>query len=269
MAKKIRSRTTPQNVPKVSVAPASPDGPNRKVRKEEARREREALKRKAARRKFYRWAVVGLVIVAVLATGSVLVLGNGKGGASSAGPTPGASTLAGLQTGPSPWNQGLDGLRERLVAIGVPFGPQETLAYHIHDHLEIFVNGDPVVVPANAGINTVTDETKFFLAALHTHDTSGIIHVESPDKRDYTLGQFFDVWGVRFSADCIGQYCTSGDQELRVFLDGKPYTKDPRGIVFKQHHEIVVTYGTKDQLPSPVPSDYSAGLSSTCAPSSC
>ena len=101
---------------------------------------------------------------------------------------------------------------------------------------------------------------------LHTHDTSGIIHVESPVQRAYTLGQFFDVWGVRFSSTCIGGYCTSGNKLVRVFLSGKPYAGDPRGLLLKQHEEIVVTYGTKAELPTPIPSDYSGSISSTCQP---
>jgi hypothetical protein len=44
---------------------------------------------------------------------------------------------------------------------------------------------------------------------IHTHDTSGIVHIESPTVRPFTLGQFFDVWGVRFTSDCIGGDCNS------------------------------------------------------------
>ncbi len=33
------------------------------------------------------------------------------------------------------------------------------------------------------------------MAPLHTHDASGIIHVESSVKRNYTLGEFLNIWG--------------------------------------------------------------------------
>ena len=73
-----------------------------------------------------------------------------------------------------------------------------------------------------------------------------MVHIESPDKRDYTLGQFFDVWGVNLTSTRRQlPYCNAGDKQVRVFYDGAPYTKDPRGIVFSQHHDIVVTYGTE------------------------
>ena len=68
-----------------------------------------------------------------------------------------------------------------------------------------------------------------------------------------------------FTKSCIGGYCDSGDQKLRVFLDGKPYTLDPTQLALKQHELIVVTYGTEKQLPKPIPSTYSSSLSSSCA----
>jgi hypothetical protein len=269
MAKKSRSRTAPTNVPKVSVAPASPDGPNRKVRKEEARKQREALQRKAARRKATRWGVAGLVVVVAVVAGTLMVVNNDSS-TPSATPTP--STLQGMQQGPAPWGPGLEGLQQRLEAIGVPFGPQETLAYHIHDLVQVFVDGKPSPIPAGIGINNVGAQADQFIAAMHTHDASGIVHIESPTKREYTLGQFFDVWGVRLTQTCLGEvYCNSGDKQLRVYYDGKLYTQDPAGIQFTQHHDIVVTYGTKAELPNPIPKKYSTSLSPSCAgpPASC
>jgi hypothetical protein len=269
MAKKSRSRTTPANVPKVSVAPASPDGPNRKVRKEEARREREALQRKATRRKLYRWGVVGLAVVVVLVTVSLVVV-NSNSSSPTTKPTP--TVLQGMQQGNAPWGPGLVDLKQRLQAIGVPFGPQETLVYHIHDLVQVYINGQTIPIPAGIGINNVGTPSDQFIAALHTHDASGIVHIESPDKRDYTLGQFFDTWGVNLTSTCLGTpYCNAGDKQIRVFYDGKPYTQDPRGIVFSQHHDIVVTYGTEAQLPNPIPKRYSGSLSPSCAgpPASC
>jgi hypothetical protein len=50
------------------VAPAEPGGPNRMARKEEARRQREAIQRKMARRRYYR-VVVAVAAVFVVGTG--------------------------------------------------------------------------------------------------------------------------------------------------------------------------------------------------------
>jgi len=60
--------------------------------------------------------------------------------------------------------------------------------FHIHPVLEIVVNGERVSIPPNIGIQ------KTCMTALHTHTPDGLIHVESPEKRDFTLADFFAVW---------------------------------------------------------------------------
>ena len=77
---------------------------------------------------------------------------------------------------------------------------------HIHQHLDIFVNGKHEPVPQGVGIYAGQ-----FLTELHTHDPTGIIHVESPVAKHFDLGQFFGVWGVRLNARCIGGYCDPAD----------------------------------------------------------
>jgi hypothetical protein len=162
------------------------------------------------------------------------------------------ANLPGIQTDPPPWTAGHDGLRERLHALGLPALGSEGTALHIHQHLDVFVHGKRVTVPAQIGI----DPAGSFISPLHTHDESGIIHVESPTQRSFSLGQFFDVWGVLFTRDCIGGLCTSGDNRLRVFVDGQEATGDPRRLELFSHEEIVVTYGTDAQLPHPIPDSY-------------
>jgi hypothetical protein len=203
-------------------------------RQEAAARAREAARRRRQRRR--------LGIVVVLAV--VLVAGIG-GLAVSAG-------LAGLQTGPAPWSANTAGLAERLQAIGVPpLSPLEGTAVHIHQHLDLYVDGRKVTVPAGIGIDPAVG-----FAPLHTHDPSGVLHVESPTVRTYTLGQFFAVWGVRFTPSCLGGYCAGGGRQLRVFVDGRPVQADPTAITLEPHQEIVIAFGTAAQLPSPVPSTY-------------
>jgi hypothetical protein len=262
MAKKSRSHTAPSGTPKVAVAPASPDGPNRKVRKEEARKQREALQRKAARRKFYRWGVAGVIVVAVAIAGTAVALNQ------KSSPSPGSSpaALVGMQHTEAPWTSGVTGLRERLDAIGLPALSQEALAFHIHMLLQVYVNGETTPVPQGVGINNVGPPSDQFITVLHTHDATGVIHVESPTQTNYTLGEFFNVWGVPFSASQLGAYSNSGDNQIRVFLNGRPYAGDPTGLVLKQHEDIVVTYGTEKQLPKPIPSTYSGSISTSCAP---
>jgi hypothetical protein len=162
------------------------------------------------------------------------------------------STLPGIQNGPPPWTAGHDGLRERLRALGLPALGAEGTVLHTHEHLDVFVHGTRVTVPATIGI----DPAGQFIAPLHTHDASGVIHVESPTQRAFSLGQFFDVWGVLFTRDCVGSLCSSGADHLRVYVDGQEAAGDPRRLELFSHEQIVVTYGTDAELPSPIPDSF-------------
>jgi hypothetical protein len=183
----------------------------------------------------------------------VLVAGLAAVAATRSHPAPaGPGALPGLQTGPAPWSANTADLAARLRAIGVPpLSPMEGTAVHIHQHLDLYVDGRPVQVPALVGIDP---EVGF--APLHTHDTSGVIHVESPTVRSYTLGQFFAVWGVRFTPADLGGYHAGGGRQLRVYVNGVIDRGDPTALVLAPHQEIVVAFGTTAQLPTPIPSTY-------------
>jgi len=163
-----------------------------------------------------------------------------------------SSKLPGLMTGKGPWGPN-DGkkLKARLEAIGLDALPREALKLHIHQRMAILVNGKLVALPAGIGI----DRNFKFITELHTHDSSGIIHVESPVNRKFTLGEFFDVWGLRFTKDCLGGFCTDGNKKVRVWTDAKPVKGDPRKVVLTDHLSIVVAYGTLKSVP-PIPKHF-------------
>jgi hypothetical protein len=220
---------------------------------QQARRRREAARaRQAARRRRERRRRLG--VAALLAV--VLVAGIGGLAVSAAGrhrpAAAGQGALADLQTGPAPWGANTAGLAQRLQAIGVPpLSPVEGAVIHIHQHLDLDVNGRQVTVPTGIGI-----DPEVGYAPLHTHDPNGVIHVESPTVRTYTLGEFFAVWGVRFTSSCLGGYCAGGGKRLRLYVDGQPYRGDPTTLALAPHQELVVAFGTAAQLPSPIPSSY-------------
>jgi hypothetical protein len=195
-------------------------------------------------------ALLALAVVAA-AVGGFLVF-RGGGSDSSGAVVPQDSRLAGLQTGPAPWNQGLDTLPGRLDAVGVHALGAEGEVLHIHQHLDIYVNGKHQVVPQGIGI--YDDQ---FLTELHTHDTTGIMHVESPTAGHFDLGQFFGVWGVRLDANCIGGYCKTAAagkaKPWKVYVNGQPYTGNPAALVLKPHQEIAFVVGTP---PKKIPSSY-------------
>ena len=150
---------------------------------------------------------------------------------------PAAPALPGLQSGPAPWTNGLDQLTQRLAVIGLPAMPKEEFVQHIHQHLTITVRGNPVTVPAGIGIN----QFERYISPIHTHDSSGTIHIESGTTDTFTLGQFFDVWGVRLTADCIGGYCKKAGENLQVIADGAP-VKEPRALPLHDKQEIQIHF---------------------------
>jgi hypothetical protein len=162
------------------------------------------------------------------------------------------STLAGLQTGTQPWTAELANLHARLTAIGLPALSAEGTAMHIHQHLDLFIDGVVASVPAGIGIN----EGANFISPIHVHDTTGIIHVESPKIETFTLGQFFDIWGVKFTQSCIGAYCADATHSLKIYVNGQPYTADPRTLALESHQEIAIVYGTPAESPATTPSSY-------------
>jgi hypothetical protein len=130
-------------------------------------------------------------------------------------------------------------------------GPEVTVV-HYHAHLDVIINGHPVTVPANIGIST---DVRDRLSPLHTHDTTGIIHVES-DKQDevFRVGQLFTEWGVKLDKNCIDIYCNDDTNQLLGFVDGQ-MVGDASSIPFKSHQEIVVWYGPRGSNPT-VPATY-------------
>jgi hypothetical protein len=168
-------------------------------------------------------------------------------------------TLTLLHRGPSspkanaPWGKNEPQLRKRLATLGLPALPVEGKLVHTHEHLDLYLNGKHVAVPANVGIGS---DPRYY-SPLHTHDRTGILHVESPTNTTYTLGQFFGVWGVRLSSRCVGTYCASAEKTVHAFVDGKAFAGDPAHIPLRRHEEIVIAYGTRAQLPRRIPSSYS------------
>jgi hypothetical protein len=130
----------------------------------------------------------------------------------------------------------------------------EMLTVHYHAHLDVIANGKPVTVPPYLGF-VAKGRRIVGLAPLHTHDASGIVHIENSVPAKFLLGQLFVEWGVRLSAHCIGGLCADRQHDFAVFVDGRRYTGDPNRIVFARHQEIAIEFGPKGKLPKP-PSSY-------------
>ncbi len=137
---------------------------------------------------------------------------------------------------------------------GVQCAPIEQLAYHIHSHLQVYVNGQPRALPAAIGmVGPVAQQTPYgpFYGAqqcyywLHTHASDGIIHIESPSARVYTLGNFFDEWNQPLS----GTQVAGEKGKVSAFVNDKPWTKSPRDIPLVPHESIQLDVGKPTVAP--------------------
>ncbi len=125
---------------------------------------------------------------------------------------------------------------------GIPCETQEYSTYHVHAHLDVFVNGQRNAVPAGIGIPQ--NKCLFW---MHTHSDDGIIHIESPKERQFTLGEFIDIWKATSSSPPP----SNGDPI--IFVNGAPITTKLQDTILNAHDEIVLAYGG---APSQVPSFY-------------
>jgi hypothetical protein len=143
---------------------------------------------------------------------------------------------------------------------GIACQTTEKLLFHIHAHLAVFVNGRQRYIPYGIGIGPPLEgsssggvtggpfvDSGSCFAWLHTHDMSGIIHIESPVVRTFTLGNFFDIWGQPLGNDQVGP----AKGPVKAFLNGKPYAGAVRSIPLSAHNLIQLDVGTPSVAPQP------------------
>ena len=147
---------------------------------------------------------------------------------------------------------------------------REYIDYHVHAHLDVFVNGAAVKIPGGVGINTTDPAVKKFgedgyggipeegcaaacISPLHTHDADGVIHVEAPAVAEFTLGQFFQEMAVRLDASCVGELCAPATP-VAVYVNGQAQSGNPADIVLEDLQEIAIVVGTP---PAVIPDSFS------------
>ena len=229
-----------------------------RMRAEEARRKRRRL-----------WAVVtgAVVVVVAAAVGITLAVAGGGGSAPAAGGSPqlklaALSTLGSLKTAAAPGPAGPEGLPVPAVpplaatataAKGqdvdhISCQSSEKTLFHIHAHLTVFVNGSARQIPAGIGIPGGQAQNspagKFIVGGtcfywLHTHAADGVIHIESPVHRTYTLGQLFDEWGQPLSQHQAGP----ATGHVVALYNGQVYQGNPRDIPLNSHAQIQLEVG--------------------------
>ena len=148
----------------------------------------------------------------------------------------------------------------------------EFLQYHVHAHLDVFVNGKPMLVPAGIGIDLdnpavrsdkapngivagagLTQECdEPCISPLHTHTPDGVLHTETKTPSPNQLGQFFTQWAVRLTSSCVGGYCKPATP-IKIYADGKVQTGDPTKIELSNLREIAIVIGTP---PATIPQEF-------------
>jgi hypothetical protein len=223
------------------------------------------------RKRRRRWLTIAaaVVVVAAAATGITLAVSGGNGAQAGSPSSPHLSlaplsTLGTLKPAPSPGPLGPESVPVPPGATplattatkatgqavdGIQCQTSEQTIFHIHAHLTIFVNGSPRQIPAAIGIpgaqaqNTaqgpfIGSGTCFYW--LHTHAADGIIHIESPVHRIYTLGNFFDEWGQPLGPNKVGP--VTGP--VTALYNGQVYKGNPRDIPLNAHAQIQLEIGT-------------------------
>jgi hypothetical protein len=232
-------------------------------------RERLAAERaRAARRRRRNWWLAGgggTAAVAAAAVAIALAVSGGGTAAGAAGPLrlSALSTLGTLRAAPAAGPTGAEGVPEPAGAAalagtagqasgqtvdGIGCSTNEQTLFHIHAHLTVFVNGTARQVPAGIGIpGAVAQQTAQgpFIDSgtcfywLHTHAADGIIHIESPVHRTYTLGDFFDEWGQPLGPGQVGP----ARGRVTALYNGRVYHGDPRAIPLNAHAQIQLEVG--------------------------
>ena len=196
----------------------------RRDRREEQRRREEERRRAAGRRRVITGSVVAALVVAAVAVGLLFI--------------PASPFYVGAQsqhTIVNPADPPVD---------GVYCDAGEQLVYHIHVHVSLYLDGQPTPISAQVGIPT--DGSCLYW--LHTHDTTGVIHVESPTQRTYTFGQFLDLWGTQFLQLKYPNQLSQPDG-WTVYVNGKLYKGNFRNIPLNAHTLITLGYNSPGMKP--------------------
>ena len=175
----------------------------------------------------------------------------------TAAPSPGAPGPEQVPVPPAAALAGTSAAAAGQAVDGISCQTSEQTVFHIHTHLTIFVNGQPRLVPAGVGIPgavAVQTQAGVFVDSgscfywLHTHAADGVIHIESPVQRTYTLGEFFDEWGQPLGPGQAGP----ARGKITVIVNGKVFPGSPRDAPLGPHENLQLDVGTPLVAPETV-----------------
>lgn len=229
-------------------------GSGQGARQSTRQRAAEMRRKEKQRERQRRIAARAGIAVAVLAVGggvaAIALTGNGGRQTAKVATLPAPNAVG--STALPPWPAPTD-VAAAVHSAGLTLLSSEGVVQHYHAHLDVLVNGKAVAVPAAIGI----DQKAQSISALHTHDASGVLHIEAPNATSrFTLGQAFDEWGVLLDSTQLGGLTTGGGKTLTTYVNGTKFTGNPAAIELKAHEEIAVVYGDANAKVT-APSSYS------------
>lgn len=201
---------------------------------------REAAQRRDRQRRRTQIAIFVVVGVALVAAAALW----GARGSDEAAPTTNAlGKASGLGAElPPPWAAPVD-VPDRAKAAALSLGPMGT-AEHYHVHLDVIVDGKPVPVAANIGVDPSTG----MMSGLHTHTPDGIVHIEAGRSgQPFTLGQLFTEWNVRLTSTQVGALKATGNDTLTAYVNGRKVAGNPASIRLAPRQQITLAYGPAGQ----------------------
>src|ERR1700682_6423838 len=156
------------------------------------------------------------------------------------------------------------GMAQGQPVDGISCQTSEQIVYHIHAHLAVYTNGKARTIPEGIGIVPPTQVVQtsagpFVVAGtcfywLHSHTADGIVHIASPSQRVYALGDYLDIWNQTLIATQVGPVHGT----VTAYVDGQPFTGDPRSIPLNPHTLIQLDVGSAS--PGPQPFTFPPGL---------
>ncbi len=197
----------------------------------------------------------GLVATGALISG--LLIGACGGSAPGTGPSDSTTGTATTVPGPEglPEQTGtqlapLSGTVTGADIDGIQCASLEQLAHEAEVHLTVYDHGRLRALPAGIGMvspqttgpgtgtGTIASAGQCYYW-LHTDADDGIIQVDSPNSRTFTLGEFFDVWGQPLSRGAVAGL----RGHVIAIVDGRRWPGSPRRIALTPYTTIELAVG--------------------------
>lgn len=143
--------------------------------------------------------------------------------------------LLGQSDGNPPFSTADDRHALANECIGGHGDESDPLVAHYHAIVVISVLGEQVEIPGNVGLN----DPGCTMRPLHTHDTSGKIHIEFKEEGvEAPLEAFFDTWGKHMDSSGFDDHRVDDNHEFLMYLN----------TYSQENGNIVVDPNTREQV---------------------